>query len=85
MKRDEKGAMVRIAVREGKVVPDLQAGLAGRGGYLHRRPECLEAFVGSKAREFRSLRRRIDRDERRELVRNLEQRLAQERIVEYNR
>lgn len=40
----------------------------GRGGYLHRRAECLDLFARGKEREFRSLRRRLGRAERIELT-----------------
>jgi len=76
--------LVRVAARGDKVVPDPEARIAGRGGYLHPRAECLEAFVRSKAREFRSLGRKIEREARRELVRAIERRLDREGPVEYN-
>jgi len=85
MKQDAKAAMVRIVTREEKVVPDPEAKLPGRGGNLHPRTECLDAFVASKAREFRSLGRRIERETRRELVKAVAHRLAEEGRVEYNR
>ncbi len=56
--------MVRLAIDNGAVVADFDARRPGRGGYLHPRPECLEKFINSKPREFRSLRRAIARDER---------------------
>jgi predicted RNA-binding protein YlxR (DUF448 family) len=56
--------MVRVAATGASVMLDPQGRLGGRGGYLHRRPECLERFVKSKVKEFHSLRRRIDREAR---------------------
>jgi len=60
--------MVRVAATGAAVTLDPQGRLGGRGAYLHQRPECLERFVKSKVREFRSLKRRIDRDARIQLV-----------------
>jgi predicted RNA-binding protein YlxR (DUF448 family) len=60
--------MVRIAAPGAVVTLDPQGRLGGRGGYLHRRPECLERFVKSKVREFRSLKRGIDREARAQLA-----------------
>jgi predicted RNA-binding protein YlxR (DUF448 family) len=64
MKQDAKAAMVRIAVVNDRVEADFDARRPGRGGYLHPTPECLERFVGSKVKEFRAIRRKIDRSER---------------------
>ena len=82
MTRDAQAAMVRIAVVEGRVTIDLQGKGAGRGGYLHRTNECVERFVNSKAREFRSLKRKIDRPERLEIARAIKLTLDSERQVE---
>ena len=75
MARDAKAAMERIAATREAVNLDPERRLGGRGGYLHRRPECLERFVRSKAKEFRSLRRPLAIDERRriaEMIRRLD-------------
>jgi len=64
MKQDAKAAMVRIAVVNDRVEADFDARRPGRGGYLHPTPECLERFVGSKVKEFRAIRRKIDRSDR---------------------
>lgn len=64
MKQDEKVAMVRIAVVGNSVEADFEARRPGRGAYLHRTNECALRFVNSRVKEFRSLRRRIDREER---------------------
>jgi uncharacterized protein len=82
MKRDFQSAMVRIAERDGAIVVDPDARIAGRGGYLHRRPACLEGFVKSKAKESRSLRRRIERPERIRIVETIKPGLASEPAVE---
>ncbi len=65
MGRDAQDAMARI-VGDGRGVriDDGARRAPGRGGYLHRRDECLEKFAKGKEREFRSLRRRIGRAER---------------------
>ena len=68
MKKDSKAAMVRIAVVESNVEADFAASAEGRGAYLHRTNECAVRFVNSKVREFRSLRRKIDRSERLRIV-----------------
>jgi predicted RNA-binding protein YlxR (DUF448 family) len=56
--------MVRLAAASATVELDPHGRLGGRGGYLHRRPECLEGFVKAKVKEFRSLRRSVDRQAR---------------------
>ncbi len=68
MRRDVKHAMVRLASLDGAIVADFGARLEGRGGYLHPRSECLARFVNSKVKVFRSLKRRIDLDERRKIT-----------------
>jgi predicted RNA-binding protein YlxR (DUF448 family) len=68
MKKDSKAAMVRIAVVENRVEADFEARRMGRGAYLHRTNECALRFVNSRVKEFRSLRRKIDRDERLRIV-----------------
>ncbi len=69
MKRDAQTAMARL-VSDGPGVRLDGAGARapGRGGYLHRRAECLDLFARGKDREFRSLRRRLGRAERIELT-----------------
>jgi predicted RNA-binding protein YlxR (DUF448 family) len=82
MKQDRKEAMVRIAMVEGNPRPDFQGTAAGRGGYLHQKDECLERFIKSKAREFKSLRMKIDRDRRRTIVEAIKQRLDRKPALE---
>lgn len=82
MKQDRKEAMVRIAVVEGSPRPDFEGTKSGRGGYLHQRDECLERFVKSKAREFKSLRMKIDRDRRRAIVEAIKERLDRKPALE---
>jgi uncharacterized protein len=81
MARDSKAAMERIAAIRGALSLDIERRLPGRGGYLHRRPECLERFVRSKVKEFRSLRRPVAIDERRKIA-ELIQRLDSKSTVE---
>ena len=66
--RDMQVAMVRIAVRGGVLTIDQDRRGPGRGGYLHRTESCVAKFTRSKVREFRSLRRGIPLDERREIA-----------------
>ena len=60
--------MLRIAIAYSAPVVDNERRLPGRGGYLHRETACLEKFARSKVREFRSLRRALTVNERRQLV-----------------
>jgi predicted RNA-binding protein YlxR (DUF448 family) len=76
MRRDDQNAMVRIAAVVGRVRPDNIVRSPGRGGYLHRSAECLVRFERSKVKEFRSLRRRLGLDERREIAELIRSRLA---------
>ena len=82
MKQDRKEAMVRIAVDGANLRPDFAGMMAGRGGYLHRQDECLERFIKSKAREFKSLRMKIDRDQRRAIVEAITERLDRKPALE---
>jgi predicted RNA-binding protein YlxR (DUF448 family) len=82
MQRDAKASMVRIAVVNGHVEADFEARRAGRGAYLHPAPECVERFVGSKVKEFRALRRKIERPERLEIAAAIKQRLDRNSKVE---
>jgi predicted RNA-binding protein YlxR (DUF448 family) len=82
MKKGVKDAMIRLAIADGHVAPDFDAHAPGRGGYLHRSVQCLERFAASKAKEFRSLKRRIERGERVEIARVIKERLDRETQVE---
>jgi predicted RNA-binding protein YlxR (DUF448 family) len=75
LKPDRKDAMVRIVVATGGVQPDFEGRKPGRGGYLHPQDECLERFIRSKVREFRSLRVKIDREQRTFVVETIRERL----------
>jgi predicted RNA-binding protein YlxR (DUF448 family) len=76
MRRDDQAAMVRITAVAGRVQPDDHERRPGRGGYLHRSAECLARFERSRIKEFRSLRRKIGLDERRDLTEQIRSRLA---------
>jgi predicted RNA-binding protein YlxR (DUF448 family) len=82
MKRDRQDAMIRLGVIDDHVAPDFEGKQTGRGAYLHRTNECLERFVKSKAKEFKSLRRGINRNERIEIARTIKERLDRETRVE---
>ena len=82
MKRDAKAAMVRIAVVNGNVEVDFDARQPGRGGYLHPAVECVERFVVSKVKVFRSLRRKIERPERDKIAAAIKLRLDRNLKVE---
>jgi predicted RNA-binding protein YlxR (DUF448 family) len=76
MRRDEKMRLVRLAaVGEGGAAVDFEARGEGRGGYLHLRPECLDRFVNARVKEFRSLGRRLEREERTRIADTLRARL----------
>jgi uncharacterized protein len=82
MQRDLKAAMVRIVDADGGVITDERAALPGRGGYLHPREECVERFVRSKVREFRSLGRAVDRATRERIAQSIRTRLDRNRALE---
>jgi predicted RNA-binding protein YlxR (DUF448 family) len=73
--RDEREAMVRIAASGDRVEVDATRRLSGRGGYLHRRADCLERFLNSRVKEFRSLKRKINREERLHIISSIRERL----------
>jgi predicted RNA-binding protein YlxR (DUF448 family) len=75
MTRDAQDAMVRLVVVNGNVQIDQSRRIGGRGGYLHQRRDCLDRFVRSKVREFRSLRLAIDRRTRELITQMLRERL----------
>ncbi|MBF6570058.1 MAG: YlxR family protein [Candidatus Binataceae bacterium] len=73
--RDDKQTMVRIVI-VGKVVePDFAQVMPGRGGYLHRRAGCLDRFLVSRVKEFRSLRAAITAENRSQIVKSIRTRL----------
>jgi predicted RNA-binding protein YlxR (DUF448 family) len=76
MQRDLQAAMVRLAAVGARVQPDDAARRPGRGGYLHRKAECLLRFERSRVKEFRSLRRKLGTGERRDITEVIRSRLA---------
>jgi uncharacterized protein len=62
LKRDEQQNLVRwVAEATGRIKIDDHATLPGRGAWLHRRRECLEAAArGGFARSFRRRIRDVD-------------------------
>jgi len=75
MRRDSKERMLRIAARGEALTLDEKGRMAGRGAYLHNRNQCITDFVHNKARELRSLKRKISLDERRKLAELIQARL----------
>jgi predicted RNA-binding protein YlxR (DUF448 family) len=82
MKQDRKETMVRIAGDGHGVKPDFDGQHPGRGGYLHPRDECLAGFLKSRAREFKSLRLKIDREQRASIIRAIRERLDRKLALE---
>jgi len=74
--------MIRIAVVNGHVEVDFEARRKGRGGYLHPTLECVERFVVSKVKEFKALRRKIERPERDRIAAAIKLRLDRNLKVE---
>ncbi len=82
MGRDSKAAMVRLAFDGESVRPDFEGRMAGRGGYLHPRGECPAKFARSKIKQFRSLRRGINGDERMVILRMMQGRLDSRALLQ---
>jgi len=82
MGRDRKSAMVRLAVSDGMVRLDHTGRIPGRGGYLHSREECLTKFTRGRAKEVRSLRRKVALDERHRIAELIRTRLDSKLTVE---
>lgn len=69
--RDRQDHLVRFSLRgDGALV--LGPG-PGRGGYLHRRPECLRSFASARGGMVRSLRVVLSRETRAEYAAAIEQ------------
>lgn len=49
-----------VAAPDGTLVVDLRGRLPGRGGWVHPRPECLEAIVEKPDRLHRTLRTKVE-------------------------
>ena len=67
--RDEQSGLIRLTVtgRGDLRIDDMGR---GRGGYLHRRAECWQAFLRRKSL-FRAFRVEIDKGARERLIREL--------------
>ncbi|GIW39988.1 MAG: hypothetical protein KatS3mg076_0565 [Candidatus Binatia bacterium] len=66
-KKSPKSELLRFTAVEGRLVPSSGC---GRGAYLHRNPECWQAFLSRKPK-LRSLRRTVDRGQRQALIEEL--------------
>ena len=75
MGRDSKEHMLRIAASGDTLTLDEEGRMPGRGAYLHYRNRCITSFGRNKARELRSLKRKISPDERRKLAELIHARL----------
>jgi uncharacterized protein len=75
MRRDSKRRLLRIATREDSLTLDEEGRMPGRGAYLHYCNRCITDFVKNRARELRSLRRKVGLDERRKLAELIHARL----------
>ncbi len=82
MGRDSKAAMVRLASDGESVCPDFEGRMGGRGGYLHPRGECLAKFAGSKIKQFRSLKRGVNGDERMVILTMIQGRLDSRALLQ---
>ena len=75
MGRDSKKHMLRIAASGDTLTLDEKGRMPGRGAYLHYHSRCITSFGHGKARELRSLKRKISPDERRKLAELIHARL----------
>jgi uncharacterized protein len=49
-KRANPSALIRVVLKDGKVIPDLKGGAAGRGAWLHKK--CAEVAIARNAFRF---------------------------------
>ena len=49
-KRANPSALIRVVLVDGKVIPDLKGGAAGRGAWLHKK--CVEVAIARNAFRF---------------------------------
>ncbi|HUY28253.1 MAG TPA: YlxR family protein [Candidatus Binataceae bacterium] len=82
MRRDAQSAMLRVVLSNGHAVLDAEKKLPGRGGYLHASADCVRRFVGSKVRQFKSLRSGIDKEQRMRIAETIRTRLDRETSLE---
>ena len=82
MERDRKEHMLRIVASGDTLTLDEDGRMPGRGAYLHYRNRCITSFDHNKARELRSLKRKISPDERHKLVELIHARLDSSAALE---
>lgn len=82
MSRDSKERMLRIVVSADRLTMDEEGSMPGRGAYLHYRNRCITDFVRNRARELRSLKRKISLEERRKLAELIHARLDSNAALE---
>ena len=82
MRRDDKKRMLRIVSRNETLILDEASRLPGRGAYLHCTNGCITDFVRNRAKELRSLKRRVSLDERRKLAELIHARLDSSAALE---
>ena len=82
MERDSKDHLLRIAVSAEMLILDEEGRRPGRGAYLHYNDRCISKFEHGKAREVRSLRRKINADERSKLAELIHARLDSKAALE---
>jgi predicted RNA-binding protein YlxR (DUF448 family) len=47
--RADRSALLRVVARDGDVIPDPSASLAGRGGWVHPTRDCVDKAITRKA------------------------------------
>ena len=73
--RDEQPQLIRLSLGPGGA---LIIGVGkGRGGYLHRRPQCVQAFATARAGMVRSLGVVLSREVRKQYAALIEQQVTQ--------
>jgi len=73
-RREEQAALLRLTLGPGgKLCYDPDKRVGGRGGYLHRQPECWRAFCVACPTFIRSLRQAVTKAEREKIVGLLQQ------------
>jgi predicted RNA-binding protein YlxR (DUF448 family) len=67
-KRDDRNQLIRLALTdEGRLIVNDKM---GRGGYLHRRPECWRQFLARKG-QYRAFHADITRATKEQIVKEL--------------
>jgi predicted RNA-binding protein YlxR (DUF448 family) len=81
-RRGDKTAMLRLIMHQGVIKLDDAGTAPGRGGYLHPEINCIDKFIASKVKEFRSLKSRVERAERIRIAQTIKRRLDSEMRLE---